>query len=243
MTYAVISDIHGNLEALLSVVEYIESCKEKIGKIICLGDIVGYGADPGECIRITREISDVILAGNHDFAVCELTDIEDFNMYAKEAVLWSRDALSEDEIIFLKGLPLKHEEKTTVFVHSSLHRPESWKYLLSPYDTHIDFRLLEKDVLFVGHTHVPIIFEDNGKNVNTLNSSELSLNSRNKYIVNPGSIGQPRDGDPRASFAVYDSDRTYLEIVRINYDIKKAQKKILDAGLPEILATRLGYGG
>jgi predicted phosphodiesterase len=243
MTYAVISDIHGNLEALLSVIRYIESNKEKIDKVVCLGDIVGYGADPGECIKLTREVSDVILAGNHDFAVCEQTSIEDFNMYAKEAVLWSRGALNEDETNFLKRLPLKHEEKRIDFVHSSLHRPESWRYLLRPHDTHIDFQILEKEVLFVGHTHVPIIFEDDGKNVKASSSYELSLNSRNKYIINPGSVGQPRDRDPRASFAIFDSDSEYIEIVRVDYDIKKAQRKILDAGLPEILATRLGYGG
>jgi predicted phosphodiesterase len=243
MTYAIISDIHGNLEAFLSVVKYIESHQEKIDRVICLGDVVGYGADPGECIRISREISDVILAGNHDFAVCEQTSIEDFNSYAKEAVLWSRDTLNEDEISFLKKLPLKHEEEIIDFVHSSLYRPEFWRYLFSTYDTHIDFRILEKKILFVGHTHVPIIFEDDGKNVKALSPSELSLNSHNKYIINPGSVGQPRDRDPRASFAIFDSDREYIEIVRIEYDIKKAQKKILDAGLPEILATRLDYGG
>lgn len=243
MTYAVISDIHGNLEAFLSVVRYIESNKEKINKVVCLGDVVGYGADPGECIRIAMEVSDVILAGNHDFAVCEQTSIEDFNAYAREAVLWSRGVLNGKEINFLKGLPLKHEEEEIDFVHSSLHRPESWRYLLRPTDTHIDFRILEKKVLFVGHTHVPVIFEDDGKKVKVLNPSELSLNSRNKYIINPGSVGQPRDRNPRASFALFDSDREYIEIVRIEYDIKETQRKILDAGLPEILATRLGYGG
>jgi predicted phosphodiesterase len=243
MMYALISDVHGNLEALLSVVKCLESCREKIDRVVCLGDIVGYGADPGECIRITREISDVILAGNHDFAVCGQTDIEDFNMYAKEAVLWSRDALNEGEINFLKGLPLKYEEKNIDFVHSSLHHPESWRYLLDSTDAYIDFQIMDKEVLFVGHTHVPVIFEDDGKKVRTLNPSELSLNSQSKYIINPGSVGQPRDGDPRASFAFFDSDRAYIEIVRIDYNIKKAQKKILNAGLPEVLATRLGYGG
>ena len=122
MIYGIISDIHGNLEALQAVLEYLESYKMEIDKIICLGDIVGYGADPGECIRITREISDVILAGNHDFAVCEQTNIEDFNYHAKEAVLWSRDVLNDEEIKFLKRLPLKYRDGNIDFVHSSLHR-------------------------------------------------------------------------------------------------------------------------
>jgi diadenosine tetraphosphatase ApaH/serine/threonine PP2A family protein phosphatase len=243
MIYAVISDIHGNLEALLAVLKYIESYRNKIDKIICLGDIVGYGADPGECIRITREISDVILAGNHDFAVCEQTSIEDFNHYAKEAVLWSRDTLNEEEINFLKELPLKHRDGNMDFAHASLHRPEYWRYLLGPFDTHIDFQIMEKKVLFVGHTHVPVIFENAETEVKILRSSELSLNPHTKYIINPGGVGQPRDGDPRASFVIFDSDKEFVKRIRVEYDIKEAQRKILDAGLPEVLATRLSYGG
>ncbi len=243
MIYGIISDVHGNLEALLAVLKSIKSYGEKIEKIICLGDIVGYGADPAECIIITREVSDVILAGNHDFAVCGLTDIDDFNDYAKKAVLWSREALDEDQINFLKGLPLKHSEKNVDFVHSSLHRSESWRYLSGTPDTYIDFQIMEKKVLFVGHTHVPVIFENAGVEVKRLNLSRLSLNPKKKYIINPGSVGQPRDGDPRASFAVFNEKNKSVEIVRVEYEIEKAQKKILNAGLPEVLATRLSYGG
>jgi len=243
MIYGIISDVHGNLEALLAVLEKIKSYDKKIEKMICLGDIVGYGADPGECIRITREISDVILAGNHDFAVCEQTDIAGFNDYAKEAVLWSREALNQDEIDFLKKLPLKHSEKNADFVHSSLHRPESWRYLSGTPDTYIDFQVMKKKVLFVGHTHVPVIFENVGVEVKRLNLSKLSLNTKKKYIINPGSVGQPRDRDPRASFSVYDEKNKSVETIRVEYEIEKAQKKILNAGLPEVLATRLSYGG
>jgi len=243
MIYAVISDIHGNLEALLAVLECIKSYKKKIDKIICLGDIVGYGADPDECIRITREVSDVILAGNHDFAVCEQTSMENFNEYARAAVLWSKDALNDEEINFLKRLPLKYQEKGTDFVHSSLHRPESWRYLSGTFDTNIDFQIMEKKVLFVGHTHVPVIFENSGTEIKRLNSPGLSLNPDKKYIINPGSVGQPRDRDPRASFALYDLERKSVETIRVEYDIKETQRKILDVGLPEVLATRLSYGG
>jgi predicted phosphodiesterase len=243
MIYGIISDIHGNLEALLATLESLKSYKKKIDKIICLGDILGYGADPGECIRITREISDVILAGNHDFAVCGETSIENFNEYARAAVLWSRDALNESEINFLKELPLLYGEKNEDFVHSSLHRPESWRYLSGTPDTYIDFQIMEKNVLFVGHTHVPVIFENEGGEVKRLNTSELPLNPKNKYIINPGSVGQPRDRDPRASFSIFDSEKKSVETIRVEYDIKEAQRKILDAGLPEVLANRLSYGG
>ena len=243
MIYAVISDIHGNLEALQTVLKYIKSYEKKIDKIICLGDIVGYGADPNECIRITREVSDVILAGNHDFAVCGQTSIENFNDYAQAAVLWSRKVLNDEEINFLKGLPLKYREKGIDFVHSSLHQPESWRYLSGTFDTKIDFQIMEQKVLFVGHTHVPVIFENSETEIKRLKDTEFSLNPAKKYIVNPGGVGQPRDRDPRASFAFFDSEKKFVEIIRVEYDIKEAQKKILDSGLPEILATRLSYGG
>jgi predicted phosphodiesterase len=242
MIYAVISDIHGNLEALLSVWEYIESCREKIDKVVCLGDIVGYGADPEECIKLTRDISDVILAGNHDFAVCEQTNIDDFNDYAKEAVLWSRNALREDEIKILKNLPFTFREENMSFVHSSLYSPESWRYLSSPSDTHIDFQIMEDEILFVGHTHVQVLFKDTGKNVQMLLPGEIPLDADKKYIINPGSVGQPRDRDPRAAFMIYDSDRKYVQSLRVEYDIEKAKSKILKAGLPDILATRLSRG-
>jgi predicted phosphodiesterase len=243
MIYALISDIHGNLEALQTVLECIKSYKKKIDKIICLGDIVGYGADPNECIRITRAVSDIILAGNHDFAVCGQTSIENFNDYARAAVLWSRETLNHEEIHFLKELPLTYREKGIDFVHSSLHRPESWRYLSGTFDTQIDFQLMEQNVLFVGHTHIPVIFENAETKINRLNDSEFSLEPAKKYIINPGSIGQPRDRDPRASFAFFDSEKNFVEIIRVEYDIKEAQRKIFEAGLPEVLATRLSYGG
>lgn len=242
MIYAVISDIHGNLEALLSVKDYIESYEKKIDKVICLGDIVGYGADPGDCISVTRELSDVILAGNHDFAVCELNSIDDFNSYAKEAVLWTRNVLSDDEIEFLRNLPLEFREEDISFVHASLHRPESWRYLSGPGNAFIDFRIMEDKVLFVGHTHVPVIFKYTGEKVETITSMETQLESDKKYIVNPGGVGQPRDRDPRASFVIYDSDEKYVKGFRIDYNIEKAQSKIREAGLPEILAERLSRG-
>jgi predicted phosphodiesterase len=242
MIYAVISDIHGNLEALISVWEYIKSCREKIDKVICLGDIVGYGADPGECIKLTRDISDVIIAGNHDFAVCEQTNIDNFNDYAKEAVLWSRSTLNEDEIEFLKNLTLKFSEENVSFVHSSLYRPESWRYLSSPGDTHIDFQIMEDEILFVGHTHVQLLFKDTGENVEMLFPGEVSLDADKRYIINPGSVGQPRDRNPQAAFMIYDSEEKSIQSLRVEYDIEKAKNKILEAGLPNILAERLSRG-
>ncbi len=243
MIYAIISDIHGNLEALLSVLDYIKSNYGNIDKIVCLGDIVGYGADPIECIKATRDISDVILAGNHDFAVCEMTSIDNFNDYAKKAVMWSRSVVGNDEMNFLKSLPFIYQEENVSFVHSSLHKPEYWRYLLRASDTYIDFEIMNNQILFVGHTHIPVIFEFDGKEIKILTSDEVSLHQNRKYIINPGSVGQPRDKDPRASFVFFDSDKKFVKRVRVEYDLEETQKKILDAGLPEVLATRLSYGG
>ncbi|MEA1913123.1 MAG: metallophosphoesterase family protein [candidate division WOR-3 bacterium] len=241
MIYAIISDIHGNLESLLKVVEKIKSHKE-IEKVICLGDIVGYGADPEKCIQITKKISDVILAGNHDFAACGMTNIEVFNPFAKQAVLWTRKVLDYREINFLKNLPLKSSMENMDFVHSSLYRPEEWRYLLSASDTYIDFQIMEKDILFIGHSHTPLVFENKVGKVKTITKEEMNLQPEGKYIINPGSVGQPRDGDPRASFVIFDSKKNHLQRIRLEYDILEAQRKIREANLPEILAERLSYG-
>jgi len=241
MKYVIISDIHGNLEAFQSVLSWIHSYEE-IDKVVCLGDIVGYGADPGECIELTRGISDIIIAGNHDFAAVGKTDIDFFNPVAKEAAIWTGGILSTEHINFLKSLPLVGKTSDVHFVHSSLYNPDEWRYLLDLHNAQIDFRIMKKDILFVGHSHIPLVFEDRNGKINLITDPEINLEQNAKYIINPGSVGQPRDHDPRASFAVFDSEDRYLKIIRLDYNIQKAQMKIRAAGLPEILAERLSYG-
>ncbi|MCK4422299.1 metallophosphoesterase family protein [candidate division WOR-3 bacterium] len=241
MIYAIISDIHGNLEAFQRVLQEIHSNRE-VEKIICLGDIVGYGADPEKCIDLTRRYSDIIIAGNHDFAVAEKTDITSFNSIAREAVLWTRKILSPDYITFLKNLPLSSTIDDMHLVHGSLDNPDQWRYLTSIDDAQIDFYLMEKDILFIGHSHIPFIFEEKDEKIRIITDCEVNLSKDARYIINPGSIGQPRDLDPRASFAIYDSSTCRLRIIRMDYDISLAQSKIREAGLPLILAERLSIG-
>lgn len=241
MKYAIISDIHGNLEAFQKVLLEIRAYKE-IDKVVCLGDIVGYGADPQRCIDLTRGISDIIIAGNHDYAAVGKTDVTFFNPTAREAAIWTGEVLKVDYINFLKNLPLLSTSENIHFAHGSLHNPGDWRYLLSIPQTYIDFQEMEHDVLFIGHSHIPVIFENNNDSVRIITDYEVKLDLNAKYIINPGSIGQPRDFDPRASFAIFDSEESYLKIIRIEYNIKEAQRKIREAGLPLILAERLSYG-
>jgi putative phosphoesterase len=241
MKYAIISDIHGNLEAFHEVLKKIKSLKG-LDKVVCLGDIVGYGADPKRCIDLSRGNSDIIIAGNHDFAACGKTDIRFFNPVARDAAIWTGEVLNTEYLNFLKELPLIEELNNIHFAHGSLYKPEEWRYILSEKQAYIDFKIMKHNILFVGHSHVPIIFENKKDEIRIITDFEIELDKNAKYIINPGSIGQPRDFDPRASFAIYDSKKRNLEVIRLEYNIKEAQRKIKEAGLPDILAERLSYG-
>ncbi len=241
MKYAIISDIHGNLEAFQEVLREIKSLRG-IDKVICLGDIVGYGADPKRCIDLSRGNSDIIIAGNHDYAACGKTDVGYFNPVAREAAIWTGEVLNIEYINFLKELPLLAELDDIHFAHGSLYKPEEWRYILSEKQSHIDFQIMKHNILFIGHSHVPVIFENKKDEIRIITEYEIELDKNSKYIINPGSIGQPRDFDPRASFAIYDSDKRHLKFFRLEYNIIEAQRKIREAGLPEILAERLSYG-
>lgn len=241
MKYAICSDIHGNQEALKKVLHEIDAIKD-VELYICLGDIVGYGADPESCIDISRERFDLIIAGNHDYAVAGKTDITYFNSAAKEAVLWTRNKISSQSLEFLSGLPLVESVDGFQIAHGTLHNPGQWNYMLSGREASMDFREMKEKLLFVGHSHVPAVFIERGSEILISQESNIEIEREYRYIVNPGSTGQPRDGDPRASFVIYDSENEMVKYFRVEYDIEKAQKKIRNAGLPEILASRLSMG-
>jgi len=241
--YGIISDIHGNLEALEKVLDVLE--KEEVDKIYCVGDIVGYGADPRKCIDIVQERKIPSVKGNHDSAVCGETDIEYFNPYAKEAVLWTRENLTEPDIEYLAGLPMKIEEEDFTIVHATLIEPEAWNYIFTTYEAHRNLLMSDSQVCFIGHSHVPVVFwegEDEPIRYKQEPEFKMELQEGFKYLVNVGSVGQPRDGDSRAAFAIYDTESKVLEVRRVEYDIKQAQQKIVQAGLPQFLAVRLMFG-
>lgn len=240
MRYGIISDIHGNLEALESAIEAL-SC-EKIDKYLCPGDIVGYGANPGECIEKVKKLKPVIVCGNHDAAASGLTDTANFNKAAREAVLWTQKNLEKKDSVFLKGLDLVFKNEHFILAHGTLHEPEEFHYMFDETDAQETFKLMDRGLCFVGHSHVPGIFSYRENRVDYFYQEKTELSRNKKFIVNVGSIGQPRDKDPRLCYCIYDSEMRLLELKRVPYDIEKARTKILKAGLPPLLAHRLKMG-
>lgn len=239
MKTALISDIHSNLEALTEALKYIESDKE-INKIVCLGDIVGYGADPAACLDIVTEKASITVIGNHDSAVARLTDIEYFNFVAREAIHWTRNNITEEHAAFLSSLPYEAKEDNILYTHSSPEAPEEWDYIFSFQDAQFQINSFPESICFVGHSHVPGIYGRTMQNPHE--HGEVKLDPDEKYIINIGSVGQPRDGNPRLSFAVLDLNEYSIEIIRLEYDIETARGKILEFGLPKYLADRILAG-
>jgi predicted phosphodiesterase len=240
MIYGIFGDIHGNLEALQAVIERMKD--EGAERFLCVGDIIGYGADPAKCIEIVRNLNSVVVAGNHDFATIEKLNIDFFNSYAKEAVVWTRKNISEGDHNFLAGLELVQVvDDIITIVHGSLNFPEMFDYIQTSYDAHLSLQALGTDVCFLGHSHVPVTFFQK-QTVSYTMDSEIKIGPGERALVNVGSVGQPRDENPNACFALYDAEEKRVRIIRIPYDIDLAGKKIIEAGLPEILAERLRYG-
>lgn len=241
MKAAIISDIHSNLEALQAVIKDIK--KRRIKRIFCLGDLVGYGANPNECIEMCLAEVDYVVAGNHDWAAVGKTDIAVFNPVAAEAIQWTQKQLSKKNSVKLKRLKLTDSVDDLWLVHASPSKPDKWEYLFSMEGARNQFKFFKSQVCFIGHTHVPsVIFQDANGYTDFISDNPFPLIENRRYIINAGSIGQPRDLDPRASYAIYDGNRRAVEIVRLDYNIPMAQQKIIDAGLPEVLADRLLAG-
>jgi diadenosine tetraphosphatase ApaH/serine/threonine PP2A family protein phosphatase len=241
MRYIIFSDLHSNLEALNQFQKEIETLA--YDKLICLGDIVGYGADPNLCIEWVRERADFTIAGNHDWGAIEKTDITYFNSYARESCLWTRKQLTKENINFLKSLPLDHEEAGVYWVHASPFEPEAWHYVTSKAGAKRFFSSFEAPICFVGHSHNPVILEQTADGeVNDYVSDVWDIEPGNRYIFNDGSLGQPRDGNPDPAFMIFDSEEQTVKVQRFKYDLSRAQKKIRDNGLPSYLADRLAQG-
>lgn len=261
MKYAIISDIHANLQALTVV---LEKCKEiGVEKYICLGDVVGYNANPSECMNMINSL-DIIgfVKGNHDEYVSNNDEeMLGFNQHAKAAVLWTKAQLDDGQRNFLAKLQYKVVIKGVpiTVVHATLDSPESWGYIFDIHQARDNFNYQFSQLCFCGHTHVPIAFIKRGfaggaasveeilswKGSSELNNDpdpEITIEKNSKYLINVGSVGQPRNRDPRASFAVFDSSAGKVTRYRLNYDIPAAQKSIIEAGLPERLALRLEKG-
>jgi len=232
MLIAVISDIHGNLPALEEVLK--TTVEMKVDVRYCLGDTVGYGPFPNECVDLAREHCAVILKGNHDSGLVEETPLDDFNQYGLSSIQWSRTVMTKENMDFLRGLPLIAEQNDITLAHSSPRNPEGWTYLLTMRAAQENFPSFSTKVCFIGHTHVPVVIGEDG----TLNKFTPGA----RHIINVGSVGQPRDGNPKAAFGVYDTVSGEYELVRVPYSIQRTARAIREVGLPEFLAQRLFQG-
>lgn len=240
MIYVVLSDIHGNIDALKAVVK---SFPEKCDKmILCAGDIVGYGAEPGECIEVIRSLDAKSVLGNHDAAVIGKIDVSKFNETAARGIKWTMKRLSPSDRDYLNGLPFIYESKPCAVAHGTLQEPEDFIYLWNGGDAMRTFKLLNAKVCFVGHTHVSGVFKFKDGRVFQLYNDIVKMEEGAKYIINAGSIGQPRDGIRKACYCVYDTDKEEIEFRRIEYDVDTACARIINAGLPVEYGTRLLEG-
>lgn len=242
MRYAILGDIHSNLTALQAVLQDIDS-RGGFDKIWCLGDVVGYGPEPRECIDLLRQYDHLCVAGNHDWAAISKIDTSDFNPDAAQACHWTGQQLTKEDIEFLQNLPLRHCHDDFTLVHGSPREP-IWEYLLSLEVAKDNFAYFETDFCLVGHSHVPLVFKHIGNTVayrKLQESADLEL-GKNRLIINPGGVGQPRDGDPRASYAVYDTEARTIYHYRVEYDIAATQRKMSQHKLPPRLISRLSLG-
>lgn len=242
MRYAVLGDIHANLHALEAVLEdaHALGCTE----FHLLGDVVGYGAFPSECVDLVKSLKGCCVLGNHDEAAAGHKSLEEFSEIAKTSLDWTRERLSSEQKAWLGSLRPQRQIRRTTFVHATLDSPLSWGYVRETADAEMSLALQRTPLCFIGHTHVPqafgqgigqvLLFDDPGQGIR--------LPRTPKYLINAGSVGQSRDGDPRAAYMIHDEEEEGLWLRRVDYDVEAAAAAILAAGLPEKLAARLRSG-
>jgi predicted phosphodiesterase len=243
MRYAIIADIHANLAAFTAVLDDIRQ-RGGMDEVWCLGDVVGYGPDPHQCIELLQQYNHVCVSGNHDWAAIGKMDTSDFNPDAAAACHWTAQQLSPDDIEYLTSRPLVIQKDNFTLVHGSPREP-IWEYLLSATSAKENFAYFQSQFCLVGHSHLPLIFEYDEAGACSLNEfpadTTLTL-AKNRLIINPGGVGQPRDGNPRASYAIYDSETRAITHYRVPYDIGATQTRMAEHGLPPRLVTRLSHG-
>jgi diadenosine tetraphosphatase ApaH/serine/threonine PP2A family protein phosphatase len=238
--YAVLSDIHGNLESLRAV---LADAASRADAMLCLGDTVGYGADPGPCVELVAERATTCVAGNHEHAVAGRLDLRWFNRHARAAVEWTVEHLGEDCRRYLGALPLVADVGDAILVHASPAQPQEWDYLLTAEDGFAALSAFTTRLCFVGHSHVPGVWSIGSSGPAHLRGTvRVALEPGRRYLVNVGSVGQPRDRDARAAYAIWDVEERHVTIRRVPYDVETARRKILDVGLPSLLADRLRVG-
>jgi len=239
MRFAIFGDIHANLHALTAVLQ--DTCEQGCTHSICMGDIVGYNAFPSECVAVVRELDCPTVKGNHDEQVSMNYTQEGLNPLAEEALDWTRNKLGDAEKAWLRELRFQRLVRDFTVVHATLDTPHKWGYVTSALDAAASFTYQHTQLCFIGHTHRPVVYVRESS-VSALAFETVQIEKNKKYLVNVGSVGQPRDGDWRAAYCIYDTDKSELTLRRVPYDLEGAQRAILDAKLPEKLALRLASG-
>lgn len=245
MRYAILSDIHSNYEALKEVLKYIE--KNNISNIIICGDIIGYGPQPIECIDAVMSLGEKarVVLGNHDAVIVGKMDLKWFNDYARKSIELTQNYIKRDHLVWFTNIQEKIVTKDFLIVHGSPKYPLK-EYLLSEMQYLDNLKETDNKVVFLGHTHIPMYFyiDDNEKPVGDFIKpfAKVKINPQRKFFINPGSVGQPRDGNSMASFGVFDDEKMIFELIRLNYDIKKVQKLMDEMGMPQLLIERLDMG-
>ena len=239
MRIALFGDIHANLEALEVVLADAE--EQGCTDYVCMGDVVGYNADPAACLERVKAMNIPVVKGNHDEDASGTHSLDSMNPVAAAALEWTRAQLSEDQRVWLRRLRMVRQVEDFTIVHSTLDQPANWNYVTNRFDAMSNFSYQFTQVCFHGHTHVPRVYVKTDK-VQEVPADSIIIEEGSKYFINVGSVGQPRDGDWRGCYAIYDLDHKMVVFRRVEYDIATTQQKILDAGLPAMLAERLADG-
>ena len=241
MRTALISDIHGNLEALHAVFDDIST--QRVDRVCSLGDVIGYGCDPIACLNLVVEKCGIKLMGNHEYAAIGVLSSEAMNLNARQSILWTQSQLTDREISLIAGFRMSGVLDDAFLVHASPVEPDEWHYVLSPHDAEEAFRHSSHRLVFHGHTHLPVIYcqPPVGK-IRMIGAHDFDPDEESRYLINVGSVGQPRDNDPRACYAVYDADEESVSFRRVEYDIETTQAKMCRADMPQMLIDRLQVG-
>ncbi|MBO7130947.1 MAG: metallophosphoesterase family protein [Fibrobacterales bacterium] len=241
MKLGLISDVHSNLEALQAVLDELERLGAE--KIVCLGDVVGYGPDPDECVALVRDRAAWSLLGNHDAMAVGQAMPDYINLHARRAMEWTKRHLSPESADYLRKLPFLKREEGAVFVHSSPRSPADWSYVTTLEDVVEISEFFSEPLCFLAHTHRPMLaLRDAAGRFGIVDADRFELGEGERLVVNVGSVGQPRDNDPRATAVLADTGTRRISFVRVPYDVQAVQKKMLERGLPEFLAMRLARG-
>lgn len=240
MQHIVLSDIHGNREALTAVLDAGE--RLGIDSYVCLGDVVGYGPQPNEAIEVVLDRNMLTVKGNHDQAAIDPGQDLMLNSWAREAIRWTRERLSDTSVRFLNDLPPSDTFQDARLVHATPSDPEAWHYILGAPAAAAEFAAFDEPVCFIGHSHVPLVIELTERGPRELEDHDIEFAAGSRYLINVGSVGQPRDGDRRAAFGVVDFERGTFRLARVEYDACRTRNEIIDAGLPPFLGDRLLRG-